>query len=66
MRVSLSPWARVAGSSAWAFAHPTTHGVGWVITHAVRLERIFEFLREFFDVVGRPVLDVHAKMQTHP
>ena len=32
---------------------------------ATALERIFEFLRQVFDVVWWPVFDVHAEVQTH-
>ncbi len=33
--------------------------------HPKLLELVFEFLRQIFDVVRWPILNVHAEVQTH-
>lgn len=32
---------------------------------AVDSEVVFKFFGQFFDILRRPVLDIHPKMQTH-
>ncbi len=62
MRVFRSPWGIIAQMFPAYAAIVVRMGPK---AHPKLLELIFEFLRKIFDVVGRPILDVHAKVQTH-